>query len=139
MNSPDSETLAAFHELAVSLPDDAELSFGLREHDHGLIASQNRWQSRNKLAVLEVDQHDLVRQESWAFIDRIQASRLSEDNSTCRPPDNHTTQDFGASSPIWDMFRTDPKLHTFSLTATLLMAGFIFGVVLTFLLGKKYH
>ena len=139
VKSPDSETLASFQELAVSLADDAELSFGLRKHDYGLIASQNRWRSRIKLAVPEVDHHELVRQESRAFIDKIQASRQSEENSTRRPPDNHTMQDSGNSMPIWNMFRTDPKVHTFSLTATLLMAGFIFGVVLTFLLGKKYY
>ena len=139
VKSPDSETLASFQELAVSLADDAELSFGLREHDYGLIASQKRWRSRSKLKVPEEDQHELVRQESWAFIDKIQASRQSEEKPTRRPPDDHTTQDSGTSRPIWDMFRTDPKVHTFSLTATLLMAGFIFGVVLTFLLGKEYH
>ena len=139
VKSPDSETLASFQELAVSLADDAELSFGLREHDYGLIASQKRWRSRNKLAVPEVDHHRVVRQESWVFIDKIQASRQSEENSTWHPPANHTMQDSGNSMPIWDMFRTDPKVQTFSLIATLLMAGFIFGVVLTFLLGKKYH
>ena len=139
VKSPDSETLASFHELALSLADDAELSFGLRENDYGLIASQVRWRSCNELAVPKVDQHDLVRQESWAFIDKNEASRQSEYNSTWRPPDNHTVQGSGISEPIWDMFRTDPNVHSFSLTATLLMAGFIFGVVLTFLLGKNYH
>ena len=139
VQSPDSETLASFQELAVSLADDAELSFGLRVHDYGLISSQMRWRSRNNLKVPEEDQHELVRQESWAFIDKIQASRQSEEKSTRRLPDNHTEQDSGTSRPIWDMFRTDPKVHSFNLTATLLMAGFIFGVVLTFLLGKKYH
>ena len=139
VKSPDSETLASFQELAVSLADDAEISFGLREHDYGLIASQKRWRSRNNLKVPAEDQHELVRQQSWAFIDNIQALRQSEDKPTRRPPDNHTTQDSGTSRPIWDMFRTDPKVHTFSLTAILLMAGFIFGVVLTFLLGMNYR
>ena len=139
VNSPDSETLAYFQELAVCLADDAELYFGLGEHDCGLIASQEHWQSRNKLRVPEEDQHDLVRQESRASINKIQTSRQSEESSTRRPPDNDTTQDSGTSMPIWNMFRTDPKVHTFSLIAILLIAGFIFSVVLTFLLGKKYH
>ena len=138
VKSPDSDTMASFQELAVSLADDAELSFGLRVHDYGLIASQKRWRSRNKLRVPEEDQHELVRQESWALTDKIQESRQSEEKSTRRPPDNHIEQDSGTSRPIWDMFRTDPKVHSFSLTATLLMAGFIFGVVFTFL-AKEYH
>ena len=139
VNSPDSETLASFQELAVSLADDAELSFGLRGLDDGLIASQDHWRSCNELRVPEENRHDLVQQESRDFLNRIQALRQSEENATWRPPGNHTTQDSGTSMPIWNMFRTDPKVHTFNLTATLLMAGFIFGVVLTFLLGKKYH
>ena len=138
VNSPDSKTLASFQEMVASLANDAELSLGLREVDYGLIASQKRWQSRTELRVSEGDQHDLVRQESWAFIDKIQASRLSEEDTVGRPPNNHNMQDSGTSIPIWDRFRTDPKVHSFSLTATLLMAGFIFGVVLTFLLGKNY-
>ena len=139
VNSPDSETLASFQELAVSLADEAELSFGLGGLDDGLIASQKRWQSCNELRVPDLDRHNLVQQESWAFIDEIQAPRQWEENVTWRPPENHTTQDSGTSMPIWNMFRTDPKVHNFNLTATLLMAGFIFGVVLTFLMGKKYH
>ena len=138
VSSPDSETLASFQEMVASLANDAELSFGLRGVDYGLIASQKRWQSRTGLSVSEEDQHDLVRQKSWAFIDKIRASRLSEEDTVWRPPNNHTMQDSGTSIPIWDRFRTDPKVHSFSLTATLLMAGFIFGVVLTFLLGKNY-
>lgn len=139
VNSPDSETLASFQELAISLADDAELFFGLQNHDDGLIASQQRWRFRNELRFPQEDQHELVRQESSAFIDEIQASRRSEGTSTWRPRDNHTTQDSRTSMPIWDLFRTDPKVYTFSLTAILLMAGFIFGVVLTFLLGEKNH
>ena len=68
VNSPDSETLAFFQELAVSLADDAELYFGLREHDYGLTASQERWQSRDKLWISEEDQHDLVREAPWMSI-----------------------------------------------------------------------
>ena len=139
VNSPDSETLASFQELAVTLANDAELSFGLQGHDYGLIASQKLWRSRNKLRVPDEDQHDLVRQESWAFIHQIQASRQLEEKPTRRSPENHTMQDSGNSMPIWNMFRSDPKVHTFNLTATVLMAGFIFSVVLTFLLGKKCH
>ena len=138
VNSPDSETLSSFQELGVSLADDAELSLDLRGLDDGLIASQERWRSCNELRVPEENQHDLV-QESRDFLNKIQASRQSEENATWRPPGNHTTQDWGTSMPIWNLFRTDPKVHTFNLTATLLMAGFLFGVVLTFLLGKKYH
>ena len=137
VNSPDSEALASFQELAVILADNAELSLGLREHDHGLIASQKRWRSRNKPRVPGEHQHDLVRQESWAFIHEVQAYRQPEKNPTRRPPDNHNTQDPETSIPIWHMCHTDPKVYTFSLTAILLMAGFIFGVVLTFLLGKN--
>ena len=137
MNSPDSEALASFQELAVILADNAELSFGPREHDYGLIACQKRWRSRDKPRVPEEDQHDLERQESWAFIHQVQASRQPEEKSTRRSPDNHNTQDPETSVPMWYMCCTDPKVYTFSLTAILLMAGFIFGVVLTFLLGKN--
>ena len=138
VNSRDSETLAFFQELAVSLADDAELYFGLREHDYGLTASQERWQSHDKLRIFEEDQHDLVQEAPWMSINKIQGSRQPEESSTRRPPDNHTTQDSEGSMPIWNMLRTDPKVHTFSLTAIILMAGFVFGVVLMFLLGKGY-
>ena len=109
VNSPDSEALASFQELAVILADNAELSFGLREHDHGLIASQKRWRSRNKPRVPGEDQHDLVRQESWAFIHEVQASRQPEKNPTRRSPDNHNTQDPETSIPIWTCATPIPR------------------------------
>ena len=132
--SPDGETLAYFHELAMSLAYSAELSFNLRDHDHGLLASQSRWRSSEILRNYEGDQYAATGQESWLFLDRMKASRYADAPSTQTFPETRQKQDKKTSVPICEALNDDPKVHTFSTRATLLMAGFIFGVVLAFFL-----
>ncbi len=136
VDSPDSETLAYFHELAMRLADGADLSFGLREDDHGLLASQSQsqWQSRETSRIYEEDQNARIQQESWAFLDQVKKSRDSDTAPDRMFPEPPPRQGPGTGVPTWEALHEDPKVHTFNIKATLLMAGFIFGVVLAFLL-----
>ncbi len=134
VDSPDSETLAYFHELAMRLADGADLSFGLREYDHGLLASQSQWQSRETSRISEEDQNARIQQESWAFLDQVKESHNSDTPPDRIFPENPPKQNTGTEVPTWEESYEDAKFHTFSIKASLLMAGFIFGVVLAFLL-----
>ena len=138
VDTPDSETLACSRELATSLAGGLDLSVGLREHDHGLLASQSRWRSREISKSYEEDQYALTRQESWVSLDQMKESRDSDTPPTRIFPETRPKQDTGTSVPIWEALHYDRKVHTFSTKTTLLIAGFIFGVVFAFLLLNDF-
>ena len=134
VGTPDSETLTYFHELAISFADGANLSLNLREHDQGLLASQSRWRSHESWMSLRVHQFALTQEESWAFLGQTKKAQYLETPPTRISQEINPDRDTSNRGPLWEASHYDPRVHTFSTKATLLMAGFIFGAVLAFLL-----
>ena len=140
VGTPDSETLTYFHELAICLADGANLSLNLPERGRGLLASQRGWRSHECFSLwmfLRVRQIAPTQEESWAFLGQTKEAQYLETPTARISQEISPGRDTRGRMPIWEASHYDPRVHTFSTKATLLMAGFIFGAVLAFILCKS--
>ena len=132
VGTPDSETLTYFHELATSLADSTDLYLNLRDREKRLLASQSRWRSHISWVSLEYRINGLT--QALAFLRQTKEAQYVETPPTRISQAISPDRDTRNRVPLWEALHYDPRVHTFSTKATLLMVGFIFGAVLAFLL-----
>ena len=137
-HSPDSTSLIHFQELAMSLITNVEQSFdGERHLDKGLLASQERWAST---IVPEMSETQRPEPFDMQFPENtVERGKLSE-SDTPDPAASGVTyipQSPEKKIPLRDAIHNDSRLRTCSTTVVLLMAGFVFSVVLVFLKGTS--
>ena len=137
-HSPDSTSLIHFQELAMSLITNVEQSFdGERHLDKGLLASQERWAST---IVPEMSETQRPEPFDVQFPENtVERGKLSE-SDTPDPTASGVTyipQSPEKKIPLRDAIHNDSRLRTCNTTVVLLMAGFVFSVVLVFLKGTS--
>ena len=135
--SVDRTTLEYFQELAGSLLHSSQSPLSHRENsDYGLIKSQRRWRMHQPLMLGKKDG------ESDPFHERIPENLVERG-----PVDPHASgstdfregsdwQEYKPHSPFRDKLHSEPHVSALYTVALAIMAGFIFSVVLAFLLGK---
>ena len=138
VHHPDSTSLVHFQELAMSLIINVEQSFDRERHpDKGLLASQERW-GWNRVPEMPETQRpepfDMQFPEN-----NVERGKLTESDT----PDStasggtYVSQSPETQIPLRDAIHNDSRLRTCNTIVVLLMAGFVFSVVLVFLKGTS--
>lgn len=136
VHTPDSTSLIHFQELAMSLITNVEQSFD-RQIDlgNGLLASQERWSSNR---VPEMSEPKGPEPFDMQFPDNIvERGKLTESDTRSSTASGATdvSQSHETGVPLRDAIHNDSQ--TCNTIVVLLMASFIFSVVLVFLQGKS--
>ena len=135
---PYSTSLVHFQELAMSLITNVEQSFDNQiDLDYGLLASQERW-SWNRLPEISETQRpepfDMQFPENT--VERGKSNKSDTPSSTPSGETN-VSQSPETQIPLRDAIHNDSRLRTCNTIVVLLMAGFVFSVVLVFLKGTS--
>jgi len=131
-NNPDRAALISLQELAVSLVNRADISFDLGENGkHGLLESQAQWRrNRSQETQKNKESSPLEGQLSCAMEKPPDHLTYAWDSGG----DNPARSRHESQTPLREEMHNDPAIPSMSTVAVLLIAGAIFGIVLTFLL-----
>ena len=138
VHPPDSTSLIHFQELAMSLITHVEQSFDRqRDLGNGLLASQERW-SWNRVPELSEPQSpepfDMQFPEN--IVERGKSIESDIPGSTASGKLD-IAQSTETRIPLRDAIHNDSRLQSCNTIVVLLMAGFVFSVVLAFLKGMS--
>ena len=133
--TPDLISLTFFQELALSLVDCAQPSLGDREDaSHGLLSSQARWRLKGRPASFEENGRDLNLPICRILVDRGRSPAIETQDLTAARETDHS-QEAKVRVSLTGAMHMDQNAQSYNALAVLLMAGFIYGVVISFLIG----
>lgn len=138
VHPPDSTSLIHFQELAMSLISNVEQSLDRqRDLGKGLLASQERWGWNRVPEISETQRPEPFDMQFPESI--VERGKFTESDKTDSTASGETDvfQSPETQVPLRDAIHNDSKLRTCNTVVVLLMAGFVFGVVLVFLKGTS--
>lgn len=133
----DLRTLKYFQELAGSLLHSSESPLRHREDsDYGLITSQRRWRMHQPSTLGNKDgEPDPFRERiPENVVERGPADSRASGSTDFR--EGSDWQEYESHSPFRDTIHSEPYVSAHCTVALTIMAGFIFSMLLAFLLGK---
>ena len=135
---PYSTSLIHFQELAMSLITNVEQSFDRqRDFGNGLLASQERWSWKK---VPEMSETQRPEPFDMQFPENmVERGKFTESDTPGSTASGKTdvSQSPETQIPLRDAIHNDSRLRTCNTIVVLLMAGFVFSVVLVFLKGTS--
>ena len=134
----DLTTLKYFQELAGTLLHGSESPLRHRENSHyGLLTSQRRWRMHQPSLLSQRDgELDPLHKEIPENLVERGDPAGSHSSSSTDFREGRAWQEYGSHSPFRDTIRSQPYSSIHCIVALTIIAGFIFSVVLSFLLGK---
>ena len=134
----DATGLSPFQDLAMILITNVEQSFDRqRDLDKGLLASQQRWGRNRGLGMPETrrpEPFDMQFPENIVERGKSTESDKADSTASGETDVSHSPE---AQIPLRDAIHNDSRLRACNTIVVLLMAGFVFSVVLVFLKGTS--